>query len=107
MELGPADPAEVVAIYRATSTLLLDIRREHPDASVPLILKTLVDEGRLAEGQVSEPTVRRLYVTLSEAAFSKEIGDGDLWLPPPRSKKKLVERDVMARLVGDPRRNEG
>ncbi len=42
-------------------TLLLDIRREHPDASVPLILKTLVDEGRLEEGKVSEPTVRRLY----------------------------------------------
>ncbi len=42
-------------------TLLLDIRREHPDASVPLILKTLVDEGRLAERKVSEPTVRRLY----------------------------------------------
>jgi putative transposase len=41
--------------------LLLDIRREHPDASVPLILKTLVDEGRLEEGKVSEPTVRRLY----------------------------------------------
>lgn len=42
-------------------TLLLDIRREHPDASVPLILKTLIDEGRLEEGKVSEPTVRRLY----------------------------------------------
>jgi putative transposase len=42
-------------------TLLLDIRREHPDASVPLILRTLVDEGRLEEGKVSEPTVRRLY----------------------------------------------
>ncbi|XXT11496.1 helix-turn-helix domain-containing protein [Sorangium sp. So ce367] len=42
-------------------TLLLDIRREHPDASVPLILKTLVDEGRLEVGKVSEPTVRRLY----------------------------------------------
>jgi len=41
--------------------LLLDIRREHPDASVPLILRTLVDEGRLEEGKVSEPTVRRLY----------------------------------------------
>ncbi|XXT51617.1 DDE-type integrase/transposase/recombinase [Sorangium sp. So ce542] len=41
--------------------LLLDIRREHPDASVPLILKTLVDEGRLEAGKVSEPTVRRLY----------------------------------------------
>jgi putative transposase len=43
-------------------TLLLDIRREHPDASVPLILKTLVDEGRLDDGKVSEPTVRRLYM---------------------------------------------
>lgn len=42
-------------------TLLLDIRREHPSASVPLILETLVDEGRLEEGKVSEPTVRRLY----------------------------------------------
>ncbi len=41
--------------------LLLDIRREHPDASVPLILRTLVDEGRLEAGKVSEPTVRRLY----------------------------------------------
>jgi transposase InsO family protein len=45
--------------------LLLDIRREHPDASVPLILKTLVDEGRLEEGKVSEPTVRRLYAAHS------------------------------------------
>jgi putative transposase len=41
--------------------LLLDIRREHPSASVPLILTTLVDEGRLEQGKVSEPTVRRLY----------------------------------------------
>lgn len=42
-------------------TLLLEIRREHPAASVPLILRTLIDEGRLNEGCVSEPTVRRLY----------------------------------------------
>jgi len=41
--------------------LLLDVRREHPAASVPLILKTLIDEGRLEMGAVSEPTVRRLY----------------------------------------------
>ncbi|MGK3990213.1 hypothetical protein WME99_44630 [Sorangium sp. So ce136] len=41
--------------------LRLDIRREHPDASVPLIRKTLVDEGRLEAGKVSEPTLRRLY----------------------------------------------
>lgn len=41
--------------------LLLDIRREHPDASVPLILKTLVEQGRIEQDKVSEPTVRRLY----------------------------------------------
>ncbi|WP_437943388.1 DDE-type integrase/transposase/recombinase [Sorangium sp. So ce281] len=41
--------------------LLLDIRREHPAASVSLILSTLVDEGRIDPAQVSAPTVRRLY----------------------------------------------
>lgn len=42
--------------------LLLDIRREHRSASVPLILRTLVADGRLAAGAVSAATVRRLYV---------------------------------------------
>ncbi len=42
--------------------LLLDIRREHRSASVPLILRTLVAEGRLEKGSVSAATVRRLYV---------------------------------------------
>ena len=41
--------------------LLLDIRREHPGASVPLILRTLVLDGRLAKGAVSVSTVTRLY----------------------------------------------
>lgn len=41
--------------------LLLDIRREHPGASVPLILRTLVRDGRLAKGAVSITTVTRLY----------------------------------------------
>jgi putative transposase len=41
--------------------LLLDIRREHPAASVPLIVRTLVAEGRLGKGEVSAATVRRLY----------------------------------------------
>lgn len=42
--------------------LLLDIRKEHRSASVPLILRTLVADGRLAEGAISQATVRRLYV---------------------------------------------
>lgn len=41
--------------------LLLDIRKEFPSASVPLILQTLIADGRLAAGMVSAATVRRLY----------------------------------------------
>ncbi|WP_437733601.1 DDE-type integrase/transposase/recombinase [Sorangium sp. So ce1335] len=40
--------------------LLCDIRREHPDASVPLILRTLRADGRLS-ATVSASTVRRLF----------------------------------------------
>jgi putative transposase len=36
-------------------TLLLDIRREHPTASVPLILRTLVADGRLAAAWCRTP----------------------------------------------------
>src|SRR5574341_2123990 len=42
--------------------LLLDIRREHRSASVPVILRTLVADGRLEAGAVSQATVRRLCV---------------------------------------------
>jgi|HubBroStandDraft_1064217.scaffolds.fasta_scaffold19489_2 putative transposase len=43
-------------------TLLLDIRREPPLASVPLILRTLVQDGRLCEADAKPATVRRLFV---------------------------------------------
>jgi len=46
----------------AQRELLLDIRQEYPSASVSLILRTLVADGRLAKDEVSAPTVRRLYV---------------------------------------------
>lgn len=42
-------------------TLLCDIRREHPSASVPLILRTLTLDGRLSKDAVSASTVRRLF----------------------------------------------
>ncbi len=41
--------------------LLCEIRREHPTASASLILRTLVADGRLAEGVVDESTLRRFY----------------------------------------------
>jgi len=42
--------------------LLLDIRREYPNASVPLILRTLIADGRLARGAVSPHAIRRFYI---------------------------------------------
>jgi transposase InsO family protein len=44
-----------------TRELLLAIRRENPSASVPLILGTLVHDGRLDHDAVSPSTVRRLF----------------------------------------------
>jgi len=41
--------------------LLVAIRSEHRSASVPLIRRTLLADGRLAEGQVSDATLRRLF----------------------------------------------
>jgi putative transposase len=41
--------------------LLCDVRRENPGASVPLILRTLVVDGRLQSGAISEATVARLF----------------------------------------------
>jgi transposase InsO family protein len=40
--------------------LICDIRRDHPTASVPLILDTLVRQGRLGQDTVSPSTVRRM-----------------------------------------------
>ena len=42
-------------------TLLCEIRKSHPSASVPLILDTLIRQGQLEEGAVSPSTIRRLF----------------------------------------------
>jgi len=57
-------------------TLLLDIRREHRGASVPLILRTLVADGRLQSGAVSAATVRRLYVENGLDRVAARDGEG-------------------------------
>jgi transposase InsO family protein len=57
--------------------LLLDIRREHPNASVPLIRQTLIDEGRMAPEAVSEPTVRRLYAAAGLPRRAPTADGGD------------------------------
>jgi len=48
------------ALDDAQRELILEIRREYPSASVPLILRTLESEGRIERGQVKPAAVRRL-----------------------------------------------
>ena len=57
-----SDRGRAQELTDAQRELLCDIRREHPSASVPLILRTLVADGRLQADAVSPATVRRLFV---------------------------------------------
>jgi putative transposase len=56
-----SDRGRARELTAAQRQLLCDIRREHPTASVPLILRTLVADGRLTAGAVSAATIARLY----------------------------------------------
>lgn len=59
---GPrSDSGRAQELTAEQRTLLCDIRREHPSASVPLILRTLTLDGRLSKDAVSASTVRRLF----------------------------------------------
>jgi transposase InsO family protein len=64
------------ALSDAQRALLLPIRGEHPSASVPLILRTLVADGRLEPTSVSAPTVRRLYRANGLDRRAREGGSG-------------------------------
>ncbi len=55
-----ADRGHGRALTDQMRELICDIRRDHPTASVPLILDTLVRQGRLDADAVSPSTVRRL-----------------------------------------------
>lgn len=56
-----ADGGYAQNLSKQMRKLPLTIRREHPSASVPLILRTLVAEGRLSKGAVSASTIRRFH----------------------------------------------
>lgn len=65
----------------AQRELLLAIRQEHPGASVALILRTLVKEGRLDEGTISAATVRRFFAERGlDRVTLRQAGDGKLRL---------------------------
>ncbi|MGQ0506006.1 MAG: helix-turn-helix domain-containing protein [Myxococcaceae bacterium] len=56
--------------------LLLDIRREHPHASAPVILRTLVADGRPEKNAISALTVCRLYADEGLDKVSLRAADG-------------------------------
>lgn len=56
-----SDKGPARALSPQQRELLCDIRREHPEAGVPLILRTLHNDGRLDKDLLSESALRRLY----------------------------------------------
>jgi transposase InsO family protein len=56
-----SDRGHAQAIEPDLRDLLLEIKREHEDASVSLIRRTLIAQGRMSKNAVSEATLRRLY----------------------------------------------
>jgi transposase InsO family protein len=64
-----SDAGRGQALTAEQRELLLDIRAEHPQASVPLILRTLELARVFPEGLVGPQTVRRLY---REAAMPRQ-----------------------------------
>jgi transposase InsO family protein len=50
-----------LALDEAQRQALLDVRRAHPTAAAELILSEAVRNGLIADGQVSAPTLRRLF----------------------------------------------
>jgi putative transposase len=56
-----SDKGRALELSPEARQLLLDIRREYPHASVPVILRTLVSDGRLDKSALSATTLRRLF----------------------------------------------
>ena len=60
-----------------TRELLCDIRTENRSASVPLILATLREEGRIADDAVSQPVVRKLFAERGLSRISAKAAAND------------------------------
>jgi putative transposase len=72
-----SDKGAAQALSPEQKDLLCAIRRENPQASVPLILSTLIAEGRLQAGTISESAVRRLFVQAGlDRVTVKNVSEG-------------------------------
>ena len=73
---GRKDKGRARGLPAEQRKLLIDIRREHPSASVPLILRTLVADGRVEEKSISATTIRRLFAELGLDRIGLRDGSG-------------------------------
>ena len=55
-----SDRGYAQVLTEAQRTLILGIAQERPEVSVSVLVRTLIADGRLGEGEVSEQTIRRL-----------------------------------------------
>jgi transposase InsO family protein len=56
-----SDRGHARGLTQEQRALLLDIRRDHPRIATTVILRTLVADGRLDEGAISDTTARRFF----------------------------------------------
>jgi transposase InsO family protein len=63
------------ALSPETRDLLLQIRREHPSAAAGMILDVAVQQGIVADGQVSVDTLRRLFAAAGMSRTSATRAD--------------------------------
>ena len=73
---GRKDKGRARGLPAEQRKLIVDIRREHPSASVPLILRTLVADGRVNEKSISATTVRRLFAEMGLDRIGLRDGTG-------------------------------
>ncbi len=89
------DKGRARGLSAALRELLCDIRREHPSASVPLILRTLVLDGRMEKAAVSPATVRRMFFQAGLDRVGQREGAG------PKTRLRWQAERPMAVWHGD------
>ncbi len=72
-----SDRGYAQALTEEQRRLLLDIRKEHPTVSVPVIMRTLVADGRLEQDVLSEPTIRRFFADHGLDRATLRCADGE------------------------------
>jgi transposase InsO family protein len=96
-----ADKGHGRCLDPALRELLCDIRTENRSASVPLMLTTLAEEGRLAKDQVSPQVVRKMLAERGLQRISAKAAANDDPQEGPRMRLRWQASDPGALWQGD------